>query len=139
MVCKLNNSNQLTAKQEAQWQIKRWKTSLLTKSRKHYWEEVRKRPWISNFYKALLTSAIEKHNSKMLDVGCGTGFFAKWFGHDLIPSNKLSEIVGVDLNRKLLERAKKEEDELRRPKSSRRIEMFRQTLIIFLLDLICLI
>lgn len=120
-VCKMGaKGSRFGAKEEAQWQIKRWKANELVKSRQYLSDEMKEKPWIPYFYRAVLTSGTSRSISDMLDVGCGTGFFTRLFGRELIPNHQVLRVIGVDLNRKLLQVARQEE--ARHSADTRKIE-----------------
>lgn len=102
------------AKEEAEWQKDRFKTKELVVSRRHHSDTMKQRPWVSLFYRTMLLSRTGGRISGLLDVGCGSGFLARYFGRELMPTRKVSVVVGVDINAKSLRAAKKEETRRRR-------------------------
>ncbi len=58
--------------------------------------------------------------SGLLDVGCGSGFLARFFGRGLLGDGGASRVVGVDISGKSLQAARDEEGE--RVSVSRRVD-----------------
>ena len=102
-------SHSFHGKKEAQWQLKRWKPKELVDSRKHIAKEYASKPWLLIFYKGLLLPSDRKDLvGRILDVGCGTGFFTRFIANQVVQLKRPATVVGADLNRSLLEVAKKQ-------------------------------
>ncbi len=95
-------------RKEALWQLKRWKPKELVDSRKHIAKEYASKPWLLSFYKDLLSSDRKDRVERIADVGCGTGFFTRFIANKVVQLKRSATVVGVDLNRSLLEVAKKQ-------------------------------
>ncbi|MGA2665512.1 MAG: methyltransferase domain-containing protein [Nitrososphaerales archaeon] len=94
---------------EARSQLERWKPEELVHSRRMIAKEYASRPWILSLYRGLLPSRGRDRVGSMLDVGCGTGFFTRFVADRVVaPLESPATVVGVDLNRSLLEAARKQ-------------------------------
>ena len=94
---------------EARWQVERWRPRELVFSRRMIAKEYASKPWILSLYRGLLPSRGKDRVRSILDVGCGTGFFTRFISNQVVaPLESPATVVGVDLNRSLLEAARKQ-------------------------------
>ena len=99
----------LHGKSEGQSQLDRWRAAELVYSRRIIAKEYASKPWILSFYRSLLSSRGKDCVRSILDVGCGTGFFTRFVANQvMVPLKSPATILGVDLNRGLLEAAKRQ-------------------------------
>ena len=93
---------------EAQSQLERWKSAELVFSRRMIAKEYASKPWILSFYRGLLPSRGKDRVGRILDVGCGTGFFTGFIANQvMVPMVSPATVIGVDLNRGLLKAARR--------------------------------
>ncbi|MGD0636411.1 MAG: methyltransferase domain-containing protein [Nitrososphaerales archaeon] len=96
-------------KSEAQSQLDRWRAAELVYSRRIIAKEYASKPWILGFYRSLLSPHGRDRVRSILDVGCGTGFFTRFAANQvMVPLKSPATVIGVDLNRGLLEVAKRQ-------------------------------
>jgi len=99
----------LRGESEARQQLERWRPAELTYSRRMIAKEYASKPWILSFYRGLLPSGGKDRVGSVMDVGCGTGFFARFVANQvMVPLKSPKTVVGVDLNRSLLDAAKEQ-------------------------------